>query len=91
MPSASPQDGCTDALVGELTPEREVDDSQRLQTAKPQQPMHESEPPWNEATLLMRDRDHHMDARRIAWQVWAEAARLRRMIEYLEDDSIYKI
>ena len=91
MSSGVLQDATTDALVNELAPEQEVDDTQHPQTSEPQQHTRQEELVWNDATLVMHDRSHHVDVRYNAWQIWAESVRLRRMISSLDDDSLYKI
>ena len=98
VPDTTPTEALTDVSADELAPEREVNDFPPPQTAEPPQPTRQAtphpvasdtyeDPPWNEATLVMQDRSHHMNARCIAWQIWAEAVRLQRMLEELEDDS----
>ena len=68
-----------------------IDDTQHPQTSEPQQHTRQEELVWNDATLVMHDRSHHIDVRYNAWQIWAESVRLRRMISSLDDDSLYKI
>ena len=92
MSSVVAQDVATDALSNEVAPEQEVDDARHPQTSKPhQQRTRQDEPAWNDATLVMHDRSHHVNVRYNAWQIWAESVRLRRMIDTLDDDSVYKI
>ena len=92
MSSVVAQDVATDALSNEVAPEQEVDDARHPQTSKPhQQCTRQDEPAWNDVTLVMHDRSHHVDVRYNAWQIWAESVRLRRMISSLDDDSLYKI
>ena len=92
MSSVVAQDVATDALSNEVAPEQEVDDARHPQTSKShQQRTRQDEPAWNDATLVMHDRSHHVNVRYNAWQIWAESVRLRCMIDTLDDDSVYKI
>ena len=102
VPDITPTDGPTDALASELGPGQKVNGTPPLPTADPLEPTPQEvshraapdtyeDPPWNEATLVMHNHSHHMHARSAAWQVWAEAVRLQRMIGELEDSSVYTL